>query len=305
LSWLSNETIANLRRIAEEPELDASRYRLVSVIGRGGMGVVYEAEDLALNRRVALKVLSIEIDSPEAAQRLEREARIIARLEHPGIVPIHDVGRLADGRIYYAMKLVRGDRLDTYVEAPRNRAGLLRLFLRICEAVGFAHASGVVHRDLKPSNVMIGDYGAVLVMDWGLAIAAGHHDDVAGTIAGTPGFMAPEQSRGDIEAIDAGTDVFGLGAILRFLMEAQDGVVPKALGAIWRKAMSEDKEDRYPSPGELAAEVTRFLDGEPVNAYRENLLERSVRLLRKHRALVSLIAAYLFMRVIVFFWLRR
>jgi serine/threonine protein kinase len=304
VSWLSNETIANLRRVTEEPEVDSKRYRVVSVIGRGGMGVVYEAEDLALQRRVALKVLSIEVDSPDAAASLESEARIIARLEHPGIVPVHDTGRLAGGRMYYAMKLVRGDRLDTWVATPRNRADLLRIFLRICEAVAFAHANDVVHRDLKPSNVMIGDYGAVLVMDWGLAIAHGRVDE-AGTIAGTPGFMAPEQRRGDIGAIDAATDVFGLGAILRFLVEAAGRDAPKSLVAIWRKAMSEAKEDRYSSAGELATDVTRFLDGEPVMAYRENPLERAARLLAKHGTLASLIAAYLVMRVIVFFWLRR
>jgi serine/threonine protein kinase len=304
MKWLTNETVANLQRIAEEPELDANRYRLVSVIGRGGMGVVYEAEDLALERRVALKVLSIETDWPDATQRLEGEARIIARLEHPGIVPIHDVGRLADGRIYYAMKRVRGDRLDTYARVPRNRADLLRLFLRICETVAFAHANGVVHRDLKPSNVMIGDYGAVLVMDWGLALAGGQRDD-AGTVAGTPGYMSPEQTGGDVEAIDAATDVFALGAILRFLTDAPGSGVPKALLAIRQKAMSEAKDDRYRSAGELADDVTHFLDGEPVAAYRESLAERGARLLRKHGALASLIAAYLIMRVIVFFWLRR
>jgi serine/threonine protein kinase len=304
VSWLSDEAIANLRRVAEEPEVDATRYRLVSVIGRGGMGVVYEAVDLKLERRVALKVLSIEIDSPPAAERLEKEARIIARLEHPGIVPIHDVGRLSDGRIYYAMKLVRGDRLDTYASTPHNRADVLRLFLRICEAVAFAHAGGVVHRDLKPSNIMIGDFGAVLVMDWGLAVDGGQRD-VAGTVAGTPGFMAPEQIRGDTDAIDTRTDIFGLGAILRFLVEAEGRVTPRALGAVFRKAMSERKEDRYGSAGELATEVTRFLDGEPIDAYRENLFERAVRLLGKHGALASLIAAYLVMRAIVFFWLRR
>jgi serine/threonine protein kinase len=304
MTWLSDEAVARLRTIANEPDFSGTRYRLVGEIGRGGMGVVYEADDLPLARRVAVKVLATELVAPGDAERLEREARIIARLEHPGIVPVHDVGTLADGRVYYAMKLVRGTRLDRWIAGQPHRTDRLRLFLRICEAVAFAHANGVVHRDLKPENIMAGEFGAVLVMDWGLAKPSGASEP-QGMIAGTPGFMAPEQSRGESEAVDASTDVYALGAILDLMIGSGDGAVPRRLAAIARKARSEARQERYASVPELIDDVTRFIDGEPVAAYRENAFERAARWLTRYSVLVAIIAAYLIMRVIVFLWLRR
>ena len=130
----------------------------------------------SLDRDVALKVLARRPRRRQAAARLEREAQILARLEHPGIVPVHDAGMLADGRVFYVMKLVRGERLEeARTGAPIAEA--LRLFLRVCETVGFAHAHGVVHRDLKPSNIMVGPFGEVLVLDWGIARVRRSPDD--------------------------------------------------------------------------------------------------------------------------------
>src|SRR4051794_6301034 len=143
-------------------------------------------------------------DRPRLIEHMRDEARTIAKLEHPGIVPLHDVGLLPDGRLWYAMKLVRGRRLDE-LNAPA--ADLLRVVLRICEAVSFAHANGIVHCDLKPENVMLGDFGEVLVMDWGVARATGARDAI---IAGTRGFMSPEQEQGAV--VDTSTDIFALGA---------------------------------------------------------------------------------------------
>ncbi len=136
------------------------------------MGTVYRARDLALGRDVALKVLRAETSDERLADRLRREARILAHLEHPGIVPVHDVGTLADGRVFYVMKLVRGTRLDVFAESA-GVSEVLRAFLRVVETVGFAHAHDVIHRDLKPANIMVGGFGELLVLDWGIAKITG------------------------------------------------------------------------------------------------------------------------------------
>ena len=302
MTWLSNDAIARLRDIAEQPDLSGTRYELVRELGRGGMGVVYEAWDRELDRAVAMKVTNVILTPSEArgkdlADRLRREARIVARLEHPGIVPVHDVGVLPDGRVYYTMKLVRGVRLDEWARGEHSRTDTLRLFTRICEAVAFAHANGVVHRDLKPENVMAGEFGAVLVMDWGVAHATSESHEQA--IVGTPGYMAPEQSRGEIA--DSRSDVYALGAILRFLCRDR---MPRPLAAIAAKAMDADPARRYAEARTLGEDVLRFADGEPVSAYRENVFERAGRWLSRNRVLLALVAAYLIMRVIVFFWMR-
>ena len=202
----------------------------------------YGQSPVSRKHNVALKVLaSTDLDG-DAAKRMLQEARIIARLEHPGIVPVHDVGWTHDGRIYYVMKIIRGRRLDQHFDASATIADRLRVFDRICEAVSFAHAHGVIHRDLKPQNMMLGAFGEVLVLDWGVAkllrgdkggeissrtggqtaIDDPHRTQTLatarGTIVGTPAYMAPEQARGEIEDIDQRCDVFSLGAILCFLL---------------------------------------------------------------------------------------
>ncbi len=283
MTWLSDDAVARLREITELPDLAATRYRIVREVGRGGMGVVYEAHDLELERRVALKVTNVILS--EAAD-LPAEAKTIARLEHPAIVPVHDNGVLPDGRAFYTMKLVRGTRLDEWAKESHGLTERLRLFARTCEPVAFAHACGVVHRDLKPENVMVGEFGAVFVMDWG----------VAGV--GTPGYMAPEQLRG--EPADPRSDVFALGAVLSFLLAEAD--VSRRLKAIVSRATAEEASERYADAKALAQDVLRFLDGEPVSAYRENVFDKIERWLERNRVLLVLVAAYLLMRVIVFFW---
>jgi serine/threonine-protein kinase len=294
VTWLSDNAVAHLRAVAELPDFSATRYRIERELARGGMGVVYEAEDVELRRRVAIKVLASELASEDSVERMRAEARTIARLEHPGIVPLHDVGLLPDGRLWYAMKLVRGRRLDKLCASTPE---LLRVFLRICEAVAFAHANGIVHCDLKPENVMLGDFGEVLVMDWGVARAPGASD----VIAGTRGFMAPEQERGDT-SIDASTDVFALGAMLRTILPA---TLPRALAAVCAKATAPLQRDRYVNARDLADDVSRWLDGQPVSAYRESIVERVGRWLTRNRALVTIVIAYLVMRIIVILWVRR
>jgi serine/threonine protein kinase len=226
-------------------------------------------------------------------ERLRAEARVLARLEHPGIVPVHDVGTLPDGRVFYVMKLVRGARLDEHARAHPDPRELLRVFERLCEAVAFAHERGLLHRDLKPENVMVGDFGEALVMDWGVGML------------GTPGYMSPEQARGEREGIDEKSDVYGLGAILYFLLagvapghaETLRPELPRALQAICLKALQARPDDRYAGARELAADVTRFREGLAVSAYREGPLERGARLLQRHPALVALILTYLVIRV--------
>jgi serine/threonine protein kinase len=290
LKPISDATLSHLRVIAEQPDFSATRYTLVREIGRGGMGVVYEAEDRELQRAVAIKVLATELVSPETVERMRAEARTIAQLEHPGIVPVHDAGVLPDGRAWYAMKLVRG---ETLRREEHSSTEMLRYFLRICEPVAFAHARGFVHRDLKPENVMTGPFGEVLVMDWGVSTTvSGHRENV---IAGTKGFMAPEQEHA---APDARADVFALGRILELLIDAP----AKPLRSIVAKATAAAPGDRYADAGKLANEVARYLDGLQVEAYRENLIERSARWLNRNRALVGMILAYLIMRTIVFFY---
>ena len=274
------------------------------------MGTVYRAWDRELAREVALKVLRGDLADADAAARLEREARILAQLEHPGIVPVHDAGMLDDGRVFYVMKLVRGDRLEQ-VAARTSLTEVLRLFLKVCETVGFAHARGVVHRDLKPSNIMVGAFGEVLVLDWGIARIIrerepattpsnsdvgtdGQADTAPGTVLGTPGFMAPEQAQGRTQQVDARSDVFSLGAILKSLLGRPD--TPRPVASIWGKALAPEPAERYPSAEALAADITRFLDGEPVLAHRESIGERAGRIFRKYQTAIILVLTYLVIR---------
>jgi serine/threonine protein kinase len=293
--WLSDEVLAHLRKVTAAPDLTGTRYELVEQIGQGGMGTVYLARDRELDRPVALKVHDV---FPEGAQV---EARVIARLEHPGIVPVHDAGVLPDGRFYYVMKLVRGKRLDEPGALPAGRAERLHIFLKLCDAVAFAHAHGILHSDLKPPNVMLGPFGEVLVMDWGAAQAVGGAA-ARGVVVGTPGYMAPEQARGEPD-LDARADVYALGGILHFLLTGQapegTGPRPKPLAAVCRKALATDRTGRYATVAELGGDVAHFLAGRRVAAYPENVWETSRRLARKYRTVLALVLAYLVMRIVL------
>ena len=358
MTWLSDDALDRLRATAGVPDLSGTRYRVVRRIGRGGMGAVYLAHDESLQRRVALKVLDRPDVSGHLAARLVREAHILARLEHPGIVPVHDVGTLPDGRFYYTMKLVRGDRLDHHVREGGTLQERLRLFVRICDAAAFAHAHGVLHRDLKPENVMVGPFGEVLVMDWGVAkilhdggaprdenhaastveapvvsprepAAPGSGTSAArdrtvptgavpartehGSVLGTPGYMAPEQARGEVDRLDRRADVYALGALLRFLVTgrsprdtgAATASMPRPLAAICGKAMSAGPEERYSTADDLAADVARYLDGEPPLACPEGPFRKAGRLLARHRVAVLLLLTYVVVRAMVLVFLER
>ena len=345
MKFLSDSALERLRDGAEIPDLTGTRYRLLERVARGGMGVVYAAEDEKLQRRVALKVLDVPGTEGDLANRLIREAHVLAKLEHPGIVPVHDVGTLADGRVFYTMKFVEGQRLDQYIASVNSVPDRLRLFLRICDAVGFAHARGVLHRDLKPANIMVGPFGEVLVMDWGLAkILRGEHSNAApeadpeatifekpkqdatasnatetsvitghGTVMGTPGYMSPEQARGDVEHLDERSDIYSLGALLRFLLAGEPETISmtgarpldKSLAAICAKATAAAAGERYPKVQELALDVSRYLDGLAVGAHRESVFEKARRFYRRYRFFILLIATYLVMRVLILIFMHR
>ena len=332
MKWLGDGTVDRLRANMQVPDLSGTRYRAIRFLAGGGMAAIWLAEDTVLQRKVALKVLDVE-DSPELASRLLREAHILAALEHPGIVPIHDAGTLPDGRVFYCMKYVEGQRLDDFLANVSPLPDRLRLLLRVAEPVAFAHSRGIIHRDLKPENVMVGPFGEVLVMDWGLGkvlndpvaesprvgadadqlqrtpAAMAAHSTNHGTVLGTPGYMAPEQLRGDIALMDQRTDVYGLGAILSFMISGPaEGRVPRAarpICSICAKAMHADPSLRYGTVGALTADIANYLADSPVSAYSESSLERLARLFNRHRTAVILIAAYLVMRLLFILFSRR
>jgi WD40 repeat protein/serine/threonine protein kinase len=272
-------------------------YRVLREIARGGMGRVFAALDLGLDRDVALKVLLPGAD----ADRFIRESKITARLPHPGIPPVHELGTLPDGSPFLAMKLVAGRTLAEELTTT-DRARLLRAFAQVCQAVGFAHSRGVIHRDLKPQNVMVGAFGEIQVMDWGLAkdvtsrdtsdppraqavacepvgadadqttslAASGESTDDrtrAGQVMGTPAYMAPEQARG--EPTDTRTDVFALGGILCKILTGQPPFRgPSSLEVIRRAAAGDLDEANTRLEGcgadaELVALCRRCLDANP------------------------------------------
>lgn len=328
MNWLSDDALERLRAAADAPDLTGTGYVLLEKLGEGGMGSIYRVEDTALGRQVALKVIRLADCQGDLAERLLREARVIAQLEHPGIVPVHEVGTLPDGRVFYTMKLVRGQRLDQKKQSMGGLPERLRSLQKICDAVAFAHAHGVVHRDLKPQNIMVGPFGEVLVMDWGLAKVlrengqgagdvnssatvqpqtnadSGNAGTGHGAVLGTPGYMAPEQARGEVEAVGPPADIFSLGALLQFLLDGCQPV-PKALAAISHKAMAEDTLQRYPSVTALANDVARYVDELSVSAYPESLAGRLGRWTRKNRTWILLILAYLVMRTVFIVWRAR
>jgi serine/threonine protein kinase len=282
---LSDSIISHLLDVIAAADLAGTRYLLKEEIGRGGMGIVYCARDILLDRNVALKVLN----STE-------EALTLASLEHPGIVPVHDVDTLPDGRIFYAMKLIQGTRLDDFAAKCPSLSDKLRIFVRICEPVAFSHSRGVIHRDLKPANVMIGAFGEVLVLDWGIARRV---NEPNGSIAGTRGYVAPEQQQG---ITNIRTDIYSLGKVLEYLLNADD---PKAVWAVAAKASNADPQLRYACVPELAEDVIRFLDTGATGAYRESPIEQGIRWISRNKTLFGLILTYLFVRCLIFFLARR
>ncbi|WP_438007166.1 bifunctional serine/threonine-protein kinase/formylglycine-generating enzyme family protein [Sorangium sp. So ce321] len=291
------------------PSWPWDRYEDLGLIGRGGMGEVRRVRDRVMGRVLAMKLLQLEgRDDAEARSRFLDEARVTACLQHPGIVPVHDCGMLPTGQLWFTMKEVRGRTLSALIRAlhadkeagppPEALRRGLDVFVRICEAVAYAHGQGVLHRDLKPENVMIGEFGEVLVMDWGIARASAGgaladsledsgHRTHAGLILGTPVYMSPEQARGEVDQVGPASDVYALGAVLYELLCGEPPYrgtalavvaqvvqrppeqlalrccdqLPRDLIAICDRAMARAPSARFASAEVLAEEIRGFLDG--------------------------------------------
>lgn len=310
---------AHAIRLDDPAERAFGDYELLEKIGEGGMGAVYRARQLSLEREVALKLLDFDVATgEELVARFRSEARHAGRLQHPNIVPVYEIGR--HGNLYYfSMGLVRGPNLYVWRKAqgrPSPQA-VARLMRTVAEAVEYAHQVGILHLDLKPANILLDERGQPHIADFGLArrreeAAAGGSDGAAGT----PGFMAPEQSGDEGAApVSAATDVWGLGAILHALLVGGvpvprdelgrvrdwavrpprdiDAGVPRDLDAICMHCLQPDPARRYPSARALADDLQRYLDGRPVGVRRQGALERLAGWVRREPRTAMLAAALL------------
>ena len=335
---------------APETDLGTHRYIIRNTLGHGGQGYVWEAIDTELNRKVAIKNIVPSLSSdPIHQELLIDEARKTGKLGHPGIPPVFDIGKDADGKPYFTMQLISGGKLSErygnlkYESISRSEfvkqiRPLLRHLIAACNTVEFAFdTEAVIHRDLKPANIMVNRYGETVVMDWGMGKIVNDSSQISddassvlfipispgsgseertsvGTIKGTTAFMSPEQARAENDRLDHRTDVYGLGAILYWILtglaphkgtrdalpniqqnrfprpsQARPSLsIPPELEAICLKAMAAQPEDRYRKSGQMAADLENFIAGEPVVALPENLLRKTERFLRKHaRAVIA------------------
>lgn len=294
-------------------------YELLEEIARGGMGVVFKARQVKLNRIVALKmILSGELAGEEEVQRFKKEAEAAANLDHPGIVPIFETGE-HQGQHYFSMGFVSGQSLASCIKSgPLSPNEAAEIVKKVAEAVAYAHAMGVIHRDLKPGNVLLDAKGEPKVADFGLAKQVESDSDLTrtGVVMGTPSYMPPEQASGKIEEVDPRSDVYSLGAILYcaltgrppfqsanpldtlrqvlerepFSTDSLNTAVPKDLNTICLKCLQKPKHLRYGSAQELADELTRFLRGEPIIARPVSRPERLWRWSRRNPVIASLVA---------------
>ena len=347
---ISNKTSPNPPNFGTpEANRGIHRYIIRKSVGHGGQGCVWEAIDTELNRRVAIKNVVPKLSSdPIQQELLIDEARKTGKLRHRGVPPVFDVGKDGDGKPFFTMQLISGKKLSESYETLKYESisrsdfvnqirPLLRHLIAACYTIEFAFDSeGVIHRDLKPANIMVNSYGETIVMDWGMGKIVNDPSEIkdassvlfipisqgsgseertsVGTIKGTAAFMSPEQARAENDKLDHRTDVYGLGAILYWILTGKaphkgtrDALpeiqknrfptpsqtrpslsIPPEIEAICLKAMASQPEDRYQKAGQMAADLENFIAGEPVVALPENLLRKTERFLRKHaRAVIA------------------
>jgi eukaryotic-like serine/threonine-protein kinase len=313
----------------------SERYVFRATLGAGGMGEVQLCHDTVVGREVALKIMRADPgENMDALQRFLREARVQGQIEHPSVVPVYDLGVLPSGQPFFTMKRVQGITLEDAIALmvagePRSvgrftRRRLLSAFSQLCLAIDFAHARGVLHRDIKPSNVMLGDHGEVHVLDWGIAKVLGADESsaavikavehsgpahtVVGAIIGTPGYMSPEQVRGEVAQLGPASDVYALGAILfeilageklyqgaspmellalnacpvdaRASARAPAEEVPPELDALCEQALRADASERLRSARAMSEAIERFLDGDRDEQRRKAIAAASARAAR-------------------------
>jgi serine/threonine protein kinase len=304
------------------------RYRIIRVLGEGGMGAVYEAEQEQPRRVVALKVIRPGYTTAETLRRFQHESQALGRLQHPGIAQIYEASTADTGagpQPYFAMELIRGRPLQEYAEAHKlNTRERLALMAKVCDAVDHAHQRSVIHRDLKPGNILVDETGQPKILDFGVARVTGSDAQPTrqtglGQLIGTLAYMSPEQVSGDPLALDSRSDVYALGVILYELLAGKlpynfhgkplhEGVAlirneePAPLGSIDRsyrgdidtivaKALEKDKTRRYVSAADLAGDIRRYLADQPIAARPPSASYQLQKFARRHKALVMGTAA--------------
>jgi len=311
-----------------------TRYRLGQRIGQGGMAIVYEAYDSNLDRSVAVKTLRSEMAGDRSVrERFVYEAMLLGDMDHPGMVPIFEIGELDDAGLFYSMKRIKGRTLRQILDMREGKrldrrevARLLNIFGKVCQTVAYAHSRGIVHRDIKPENVMVDEYGIVLVLDWGLSKKIDEHEisqgitaTQTGVIKGTPAYMSPEQAEGRTHEIDFRTDVFSLGIILYEILSGQlpfpgktrtevllqiarhqpssprrkNRRANRALSAVCMKTLQKDPAKRYTTAQELSEDLERYSRGEDTSAYVPKPWERLISWAERRPALATAFAIFL------------
>ncbi len=314
-SWSQGSLV---KRYLPAEFLREKKYDIGGIIARGGMGMIVDAQEKLLRRKVAMKMMSATGMREETVRFIE-EAQITGQLEHPNIVPVYELGVDENEHVFYTMKFVRGTTLHDLLQFIEVGAAgtlekyplvvLLTIFQKVCDALAYAHSKGVIHRDLKPANIMLGEYGEVLVMDWGLARASGRNEaagmepdrtmvrsarqdegvgmaTMAGMVLGTPQYMAPEQARGENEKFDARTDIYSLGAILYHVLTLEAPVSGEDLGVLLQSVADGEVAPQiamHPSKKVESAKPLRHLPGGKIPEALAKITRKAMAMEREDR----------------------